>query len=697
MSFSSRWTVVLFAGFSLVAGACKCGGDQISPLNACQGVSGVQADNLKACSSSADCSDHFSCQGVKERDGVQCCVFGDRKCTTEADCCPGQTCIDGRNRCFDKYLSCETDADCGDKGDRFCEVYTDSYGSSSRCRFKTCGSLGSCPTGQSCFQGECMAELPCGGTCAAGSGCVPSNDRCQDYSAPTDRPTAACPMSCAPGFLATFADTRNIWDACTLTNAKCVCAELPGLVSEDLGRFSALSFSPAQGLFASQYDGQYGDLVVARYDTAGKPLGLEYVDGVPNGMPTYGPNGARGGVVEPGDDVGRYSDIVATTDSLYVSYYDATRGDLKFATRSGGTWATHTVDGTTADVGLYASLALDSDGVPGIAYFQRSGDATFDPSTCPTPAPTGNKQFITALKFAKAKTPKPGSVTDWTVKTLACQSRSVPACFGCTGICADTGTGPSCQTAATDCTTCDAATETCVKASATAAGKCGKKYNPANLQEVPEGVGVFTSLAFNGKDAYVAYMRRGLTFVGSKLIPDGDLYGMRIAGSTTASAAVPLDTAGDTGYFPEVKIDPTSKNVAVAYHDFTSRRLKYLSAPGFATGLTPETIDPGTGTSSSGDNNWVGTDTALVFAPTGTTVYAVYQDATHADLKLARRGTASWVVQKPVATAGSLGYFADAVFADGKLFASHARIHSRLVKGEPRVNNSLVLETVPLP
>ncbi len=48
-------------------------------------------------------------------------------------------------KCFDKFLECNTDADCGDKGDRFCELYTDSYGSSSRCRFRACSPAGECP------------------------------------------------------------------------------------------------------------------------------------------------------------------------------------------------------------------------------------------------------------------------------------------------------------------------------------------------------------------------------------------------------------------------------------------------------------------------------------------------------------------------------------------------------------------------
>ena len=64
--------------------------------------------------------------------------------------------------------------------------------------------------------------------------------------------------------------------------------------------------------------------------------------------------------------------------------------------------------------------------------------------------------------------------------------------------------------------------------------------------------------------------------------------------------------------------------------------------------------------------------------------------------KLAKRG-ASWAVQTSPRTEGAVGFFADAVFSDGKLYASHARIHSKLVQSEPQVDNTLLLESLPPP
>src|SRR5205807_1413961 len=116
---------------------------------------------------------------------------------------------------------------------------------------------------------------------------------------------------------------------------------------------------------------------------------------------------------------------------------------------------------------------------------------------------------------------------------------------------------------------------------------------------------------------------------------------------------------GDTGYFSDVKIDPSTKRVAVSYHDFTAKALKYYSAVGFMTGVVPEIIDPGTGAMGSGENDWVGTDSALVYGPNAGQLYVVYQDPTVGDLKLAKRGATAWQLLPSIATMGAVGFFAD--------------------------------------
>ncbi len=69
----------------------------------------------------------------------------------------------------------------------------------------------------------------------------------------------------------------------------------------------------------------------------------------------------------------------------HIAYHDFTHGDLKYAVKSGGTWTVVTVDEGAAsggapshDVGQYASLALDAQGNPRIAYYDATtGDLRY--------------------------------------------------------------------------------------------------------------------------------------------------------------------------------------------------------------------------------------------------------------------------------------------------------------------------------
>jgi hypothetical protein len=50
-----------------------------------------------------------------------------------------------------------------------------------------------------------------------------------------------------------------------------------------------------------------------------------------------------------------------------ISYYDSTKGDLKYAEYDGGAWQLSAVD-TNGDVGMCTSLAFTSAGRPAISY-----------------------------------------------------------------------------------------------------------------------------------------------------------------------------------------------------------------------------------------------------------------------------------------------------------------------------------------
>ncbi|MDD5528682.1 MAG: T9SS type A sorting domain-containing protein [bacterium] len=82
-------------------------------------------------------------------------------------------------------------------------------------------------------------------------------------------------------------------------------------------------------------------------------------------------------------DVGMWTSIGIQTvikDSLYsphISYYDSTNGDLKYVHWNGTQWDIEKVD-TTGNVGLYTSLKLDTLNYPHISYYDATnGDLKY--------------------------------------------------------------------------------------------------------------------------------------------------------------------------------------------------------------------------------------------------------------------------------------------------------------------------------
>ena len=121
----------------------------------------------------------------------------------------------------------------------------------------------------------------------------------------------------------------------------------------------------------------------------------------------------------------------------------------------------------------------------------------------------------------------------------------------------------------------------------TASAVCATAYTPtAPLAQPQDGVGLFTSLTFQGQNALIAYQLRT---AGA-----GQLYGVGLGANNLVSPPVLLDGTDDTGYFPNVKVSPSGQ-VALSYQDWTTRALKFYTAASFKTGVTPEVIDTGAG------------------------------------------------------------------------------------------------------
>ncbi len=157
----------------------------------------------------------------------------------------------------------------------------------------------------------------------------------------------------------------------------------------------------------------WGDLVVGTYNTTVQQVQWRTVDGLADPGPPgtcvpNDPKGWRGGAVEPGPNVGLWTNLVLdANDRPLVSYYDLTNRALKFASFDGAnwSWSTHTVrQATGSDVGRYAKMIL-SGGKPVVAFLAMEND--------------GSATTTSKLVLARSNVPVPVSESDWRFEDVA--------------------------------------------------------------------------------------------------------------------------------------------------------------------------------------------------------------------------------------------------------------------------------------
>ena len=405
------------------------------------------------------------------------------------------------------------------------------------------------------------------------------------------------------------------------------------------GRWSSIATDGARAVVAA-YDETLGDLVL--FDLTS--LHYVAVDGVPADVePTFDPSGYRGGVAEPGPDVGAYTSVALSNGRALISYYDLDNHALKLARETQDGWRVSVVDqngAAGARVGLYSSLTVTADGIPQVAYMAVGMD-------------DGSGGRLSELRFATATVTDPGGPDDWTVETLDQEPVS------CAGLCGDGATCVSEPGAAGA-----AAVERCVAASAGACdpacgdgqacdgGSCVAAVADPPSYDLPNGLGLFASqvLLPDARPAVVYYDRTL-----------GDLL-LQVKTGGWDRFALDAGDGADTGMFADAMVDDAG-TVHVAYQDAVGDQLLYTTWQDGAAGPV-ELVDDGVRPGESRTHP-VGASAALFMDTDGVPAIA-YQDGATSDLVIARRTGGAWA-RDDLPTRPELdGFFISAAASEGR-------------------------------
>jgi hypothetical protein len=403
----------------------------------------------------------------------------------------------------------------------------------------------------------------------------------------------------------------------------------------------------------------WGDLVVGKWD--GKKVSWESVDGLPAVDDTLDPGtsggppdptfndvyGFRGGLTEPGDDVGLWTSIGLVSDKPVVSYFDAKNRQLKFASYDGKKWTTSVIQQKAhSDIGRYAKLQVVG-GKPVVAYlFVEPG------------ADGGAKSGV---RVASASKGVPGASADWSFVDVYSDPATPCRAYLCaTGECRqDTG---KCQATSTGCAAACGTDQKCFDDSGTKA--CQKIYSKTYPDAYPQAAGLYVSLSPTKSGlGMVFYDRIHGNLYASSMTGGKWSTPVLLDGQGTDSSGAATDT-GDVGIGASLFID-SAGDWHTSYVNGFDETVIYMKVAGGTTPGTPEVVDDGVIT---GGQAVVGDDSSITVDASGKVMIA-YQDATLGKARLAT-GTASgathtWT-KKDLAVTDFAGAFNQILSAGGK-------------------------------
>ncbi len=642
------WAVVVgLCGF--LSAACQCDDVtvQCPPELQCTGDQDCQGGLpcIKGCCGGApECTEDGQCnQAAGEccreyKCTTDCGQTCDHVCARDSDCESLGVCMACVNKCCESY-ACESDADCPpeDGNPRYCAPFDPDVGCR-RCDYVRCETDEQCMDPDfvlyvectdpdflpKCRQGQCVCAHPCGAPCQEPLYCCKKTRTCDPLPDPC--PGTTCPrceqLNQNPG--GTLDD-----DECVITGADCHCEPMPPLPDAFAGQHSALALDPSGVPAISGYFGQpYGDLIFGKADSdqPGASVSWEFVDGVPADAACVGAaDGPRGGVAEPGDDVGWDTDLLMdSAGHARISYFDRTNGDLKYAAQQpDGNWLVHAVD-SDGETGRFSSMIMDASGRPVIAYMQL------------------RRQLVSAIRLARATTPAPASAADWILYSgdevaVACRPADCAAGEGCladAGICVVPEDPANCREGAG-----------CGQDQACWSGGCHDLAAESSLEDLPPGVGLFCQLGLMADGslavAYYDSLRGNLKYAiwdaatqqfGAPVILAGEDGGGNDTGNLGADLAMVLRLPDEM--------------VFLVYQDAARGDLYFMTFPARnpaariielvdvgARDANGDPTDPG---SAAGELHWVGNFASLAVDSSGVT-RVVYQDGTTLDLVYAER------------------------------------------------------------